>query len=163
MLVDDHEVVRLGLRALFGQTGEIDVVAEAGNVADAVKRAAQHRPDVVLMDLRLPDGWIGERGLRCGDRSLRGLNGAREARDIRIAVLGLLQITQLGLDFTDLAFEAHQARGILADGALKLIAPCDKVSQRAGEFAVGLFHLAKRSGRRGDARRNFGFALRYAA
>ena len=56
MLVDDHEVVRLGLRALFGQTGEIDVVAEAGNVADAVKRAAQHRPDVVLMDLRLPDG-----------------------------------------------------------------------------------------------------------
>jgi DNA-binding NarL/FixJ family response regulator len=56
MLVDDHEVVRLGLRALFGQTGEIEVVAEAGNVADAVKRAAQHRPDVVLMDLRLPDG-----------------------------------------------------------------------------------------------------------
>jgi len=56
MLVDDHEVVRLGLRALFGQTGEIEVVAEAGNVADAIKRAAQHRPDVVLMDLRLPDG-----------------------------------------------------------------------------------------------------------
>ena len=56
MLVDDHEVVRLGLRALFGQTGEIEVVAEAGNIADAVKRAAQHRPDVVLMDLRLPDG-----------------------------------------------------------------------------------------------------------
>ena len=56
MLVDDHEVVRLGLRALFGQTGEVEVVAEAGNVADAVKRAAQHRPDVVLMDLRLPDG-----------------------------------------------------------------------------------------------------------
>jgi two-component system response regulator DevR len=56
MLVDDHEVVRLGLRALFGQTGNIEVVAEAGTVADAVKRAAQHRPDVVLMDLRLPDG-----------------------------------------------------------------------------------------------------------
>jgi DNA-binding NarL/FixJ family response regulator len=56
MLVDDHEVVRLGLRALFGQTDKIEVVAEAGNVADAVKRAAQHRPDVVLMDLRLPDG-----------------------------------------------------------------------------------------------------------
>jgi DNA-binding NarL/FixJ family response regulator len=56
MLVDDHEVVRLGLRALFGQTGDIEVVAEAGTVADAVKRAAQHRPDVVLMDLRLPDG-----------------------------------------------------------------------------------------------------------
>ncbi len=56
MLVDDHEVVRLGLRALFGQTKKIDVVAEAGTVADAIEKAAKHRPDLVLMDLRLPDG-----------------------------------------------------------------------------------------------------------
>jgi two-component system, NarL family, response regulator DevR len=56
MLVDDHEVVRLGLRALFKQTETIEVIAEAGSVADAVKRAALHHPDVVLMDLRLPDG-----------------------------------------------------------------------------------------------------------
>jgi DNA-binding NarL/FixJ family response regulator len=56
MLVDDHEVVRLGLRALFSQTGNVEVVAEAGTVADAIERAAKHRPDLVLMDLRLPDG-----------------------------------------------------------------------------------------------------------
>src|ERR1700687_3102601 len=56
MLVDDHEVVRMGLSALFKQTNGIEVVAEAGSVADAVKGAAQHRPDVILMDLRLPDG-----------------------------------------------------------------------------------------------------------
>ena len=56
MLVDDHEVVRLGLRALFKQTETIEVIAEAGSVAEAVKGAALHRPDVVLMDLRLPDG-----------------------------------------------------------------------------------------------------------
>jgi DNA-binding NarL/FixJ family response regulator len=56
MLVDDHEVVRLGLRALFKQTGRVDVVAEAGTVADAIAQAAKHRPDLVLMDLRLPDG-----------------------------------------------------------------------------------------------------------
>src|SRR5881398_1309235 len=56
MVVDDHEVVRLGLSALFRQTSGIEVVAEAGSVADAVKGAAQQRPDVVLMDLRLPDG-----------------------------------------------------------------------------------------------------------
>lgn len=56
MLVDDHEVVRVGLHTLFKQTGQIEVVAEAGTVADAVKTAAQHHPDVVLMDLRLPDG-----------------------------------------------------------------------------------------------------------
>jgi two-component system response regulator DevR len=56
MLVDDHEVVRLGLRALFKQTGKVEVVTEAGTVADAIERAAKHRPDLVLMDLRLPDG-----------------------------------------------------------------------------------------------------------
>jgi len=56
MVVDDHEVVRLGLSALFRQTSGIEVVAEAGSVADAVKGAARQHPDVVLMDLRLPDG-----------------------------------------------------------------------------------------------------------
>src|ERR1700730_7801603 len=56
MLVDDHEVVRLGLRALFSQTDAIEVIAEAATVADAVKAAAKHSPDLVLMDLRLPDG-----------------------------------------------------------------------------------------------------------
>jgi len=56
MLVDDHEVVRVGLRTLFTQTDEVHVVAEAGSVAEAVATAAKHHPDVVLMDLRLPDG-----------------------------------------------------------------------------------------------------------
>ncbi len=56
MLVDDHEVVRLGLRALFGQTGHIEVVGEAGTVAEAVLEAGRVDPDVVVMDLRLPDG-----------------------------------------------------------------------------------------------------------
>ena len=56
MLVDDHEVVRMGLRTLFSQRDEVQVVAEAGSVADAIAQAATHNPDVVLMDLRLPDG-----------------------------------------------------------------------------------------------------------
>ena len=46
----------MGLSALFKQTNGIEVVAEAGSVAEAVKGAAQHYPDVILMDLRLPDG-----------------------------------------------------------------------------------------------------------
>ena len=56
MLVDDHEVVRLGLSSLFKQSDRIEVVAEAGSVAEAIAQAARHHPDVVLMDLRLPDG-----------------------------------------------------------------------------------------------------------
>ena len=56
LLVDDHEVVRLGLRTLFEKSAGIEVVGEAGTVADALAEAARARPDVVLMDLRLPDG-----------------------------------------------------------------------------------------------------------
>jgi two-component system response regulator DevR len=56
LLVDDHEVVRLGLRALFERTGRIQVIGEAGTMADAVAKAAHLKPDVVLLDIRLPDG-----------------------------------------------------------------------------------------------------------
>jgi two-component system response regulator DevR len=56
LLVDDHEVVRVGLRTLFGQTETIEVIAEAGSVAEAVAEAARVHPDVVLMDMQLPDG-----------------------------------------------------------------------------------------------------------
>ena len=55
MLVDDHEVVRQGLRAMLEAAG-MTVVAEAGTVAEAVERAALNKPDVVVMDVRLADG-----------------------------------------------------------------------------------------------------------
>lgn len=56
VLVDDHEMVALGLRALLSDEPGVDVVGWAGNVADAVRIVEQHRPDVVMMDYRLPDG-----------------------------------------------------------------------------------------------------------
>lgn len=56
LLVDDHEVVRRGLQAILERNREISVVGEAGTVADAVREAARVKPDVVVMDLRLPDG-----------------------------------------------------------------------------------------------------------
>ncbi len=56
LLVDDHEVVREGLRTLLARREDILVVAEAGSVAEAVEAAAKARPDVVIMDIRLPDG-----------------------------------------------------------------------------------------------------------
>ena len=56
MLVDDHEVVRMGLRTLLERRDGFTVVAEAGNVAEAVATAAQVLPDVIVMDVRLPDG-----------------------------------------------------------------------------------------------------------
>ena len=56
MLVDDHEVVRQGLRALLEAEDDIKVVAEADNGVSAVSLASAHNPDVVVMDVRMPDG-----------------------------------------------------------------------------------------------------------
>jgi two-component system response regulator DevR len=56
LIVDDHEVVRQGLAALLGRRPEFRVVAEAGTVAEAVAAARKFRPDLVVMDVRLPDG-----------------------------------------------------------------------------------------------------------
>src|SRR5260370_32446145 len=56
MLVDDHEIVRQGLKSLLERREHIQVVAEAGTVAEAVAAAAEKQPDVIVMDVRLPDG-----------------------------------------------------------------------------------------------------------
>jgi two-component system, NarL family, response regulator DevR len=56
LIVDDHEIVRQGLAALLGRRPEFQVVAEAGTVAEAVAAARKFRPDLVVMDVRLPDG-----------------------------------------------------------------------------------------------------------
>jgi two-component system response regulator DevR len=55
-LVDDHEVVRRGLIDLLGADPELDVVGEAGSVAEAMARIPAAGPDVAVLDVRLPDG-----------------------------------------------------------------------------------------------------------
>lgn len=59
-IVDDHEVVALGLKALLDDSDDIDVVGSATTCAEAVKLVTKSRPDVVLMDYRLPDGTGAE-------------------------------------------------------------------------------------------------------
>jgi two-component system response regulator DevR len=56
MLVDDHEIVRDGIRAMLQAEDDIVVTAEAGTVRDAIDEANRTRPDVVVMDVRLADG-----------------------------------------------------------------------------------------------------------
>lgn len=56
MLVDDHEVVREGLRTLLGRHKDLTVVGEAATTKDAIETAARAKPDVIVMDVRLPDG-----------------------------------------------------------------------------------------------------------
>ncbi len=56
LICDDHDVVREGIRALLSHRDDITVVAEAATAADAIEAAARETPDVVIMDVRLPDG-----------------------------------------------------------------------------------------------------------
>ncbi|HEX4723853.1 MAG TPA: response regulator transcription factor [Pseudonocardiaceae bacterium] len=55
-LLDDHEVVRTGLRTLLESEDDIEVVGEAGSAAEALTRIPACRPDVAILDVRLPDG-----------------------------------------------------------------------------------------------------------
>jgi DNA-binding NarL/FixJ family response regulator len=69
LIVDDHEVVRMGLRTLLEKRPGFLVVGEAGTAEESVEAAAQSQPDVVVMDIRLPDG--------------SGVDACREIRDQR--------------------------------------------------------------------------------
>jgi two-component system response regulator DevR len=71
-LVDDHELVRAGLRSLIGSTDDIVVVGEAGTAVDALARIPAARPDVAILDVRLPDG-----------------SGVEVCREIRSSVSGI--------------------------------------------------------------------------
>jgi two-component system, NarL family, response regulator DevR len=56
LIADDHEVVRIGLAALLDGHDDLQVVAEAASGDEAVRLTRQHRPDVVVMDIRMPEG-----------------------------------------------------------------------------------------------------------
>ena len=56
LMVDDHEVVRLGLKSLLERYAQFEVVAEAASENEAVEKALEHKPDVILMDVRLSGG-----------------------------------------------------------------------------------------------------------
>jgi DNA-binding NarL/FixJ family response regulator len=55
LVADDHEVIRTGMASLLAGS-EIEIVAQAANGKEAVEQAAKHKPDVVLLDIRMPDG-----------------------------------------------------------------------------------------------------------
>ena len=56
LIVDDHKVVRLGLITMFSRHRGVQIVADVGTMVEAIEEAVRLKPDVILMDVRLPDG-----------------------------------------------------------------------------------------------------------
>ena len=102
LLADDHEVVRLGLRTMLELEPDITVVAEASDGAAAVREASAHRPDVVIMDVR-----IGP---------VDGIEACRELKS-RHPEVGVLMLTSFGTDEAVLAALVAGASGFLLKNA----------------------------------------------
>jgi DNA-binding NarL/FixJ family response regulator len=83
MLVDDHEIVRSGIKTMLAATDDLQVVAEAETVEAAVAEALRTRPHVVVMDIRLADG--------------SGIEATREIRD-RLPATQVLMLTSFADD-----------------------------------------------------------------
>jgi DNA-binding NarL/FixJ family response regulator len=83
MLVDDHEIVRSGIRAMLAATSDLRVVAEAETAPEAVRTAERERPDVIVMDIRLLDG--------------SGIESTRDIRD-RLPATQVLMLTSFADD-----------------------------------------------------------------
>ena len=86
LLVEDNEVFREALELLLGMRGDVEVVAAVGDGAAAVPACQEHRPDVVLMDYRLPglDGVQATAALRetCPDTAVVCLTASANTREI---------------------------------------------------------------------------------
>jgi DNA-binding NarL/FixJ family response regulator len=107
LLVDDHQLIREGLRRAFDRSSDFEVVGEAGSIADAFLKLTALRPDVVIFDVRLPDG--------------SGLDAVRSAREAN-PELGIVILTMYAGD--------DQLFGALDAGASAFVpkdAPADDV------------------------------------
>ncbi len=124
LLVDDHDLIRQGLRRAFEREPGFSVVGEAASVAEALRLAAQLSPDVVVMDVRLPDG--------------SGLDGTRRLRS-QYPSLGIVVLTMYAGD--------DQLFGALEAGASAFVpkdAPADEVvaAARHAVASPGAFSAA---------------------
>ena len=115
LLVDDHEIVRRGLRSLIDAEADLDVVGEAGSAEEALRRVGFDSPDVVVLDVRLPD--------RSGIEACRDIRSAFP--DVKVLML------------TSFANEEALMSAILAGASGYLLKRIDTVALLDGLRRVG--------------------------
>ncbi len=121
MIVDDHPLFREGLKSLLKGEAAFDVVGEAGSCAESLEKAALLRPDMVLMDISLPDG--------------SGIEATRSLRSrypkCRIAILSM----HAKIDYITEAFRAGATGYVVKESAAERLVDClNAVSQ--GEYFI---------------------------
>ncbi|MEU8003486.1 response regulator transcription factor [Catellatospora sp. NPDC049111] len=136
LLADDQPLVRSGLRVLINETSDLAVVAEAGTGADAVRLTAQERPDVVVMDIRMPgmDGIEATRQITAASGPARVLMLTTFDEDEH--VYGALRAGASGFLVKDMALDDILAAIRVVAAGDALIAP--SVTRRLiADFAAG--------------------------
>jgi DNA-binding NarL/FixJ family response regulator len=134
ILVDDQSLIRVGLRRLIEQTPDIEVAGEAGTGADAVQLARDTRPDVIIMDIRMPgmDGIEATRLITAGETAARVL--VLTTFDDDDYVYGALRAGASGFCVKDMALEDLLAAIRVVAAGDAIIAP--GVTRRLiGQFA----------------------------
>ena len=111
LLVDDHEVVRLGLRSLLEHNAQFEVVAEAGTAKEAVEMVEKHHPDVVLMDIRLP----GRSGIEACEEI------TRRWPDVRVVILTSYAEDEMLFSAIRAGASGYVLKQIGADGLINAI------------------------------------------
>ena len=109
LLVDDHEITRQGARSLFEKESGIEIVAEAGDGRTAVALVSKHLPEIVVMDIGLPDlnGIEATRQIRAREPSVKVV--ALSARTDRRYVAAMLQAGASGYVLKAVAHELVEA------------------------------------------------------
>ena len=124
LVADDQELVRTGFVAVLTTQADFDVVAEAANGRDAVRLARAHRPDVILMDVRMPvlDGIAATREL-CADRASTARVLVLTTFDLDEYVLAALRAGASGFLLKDTPREALYAAVRTVAAGEALLAP----------------------------------------
>lgn len=121
LMVDDHQVVREGLRRIIDLDKEMEVVGEASNGEEAITKAGALAPDVIVMDLKMP--------------KMDGLDATREIKE-RFPGIHILVLTLYAEDFLKQAMEAGVSGYLLKDG------DCDQIIKAVRQVYDGLSPIA---------------------